>query len=71
MVRSVQKCLAQFIVDIAGLIVERVPDAPARATGAQVTYLRVPGAGHLVHDDAPEEYRDAVQRFLAVFAGRA
>ena len=36
-----------------------------RTTGAQVTYLRVPGAGHLVHDDAPREYRDAVEPFLA------
>ena len=36
-----------------------------RTTGAQVTYLRVPGAGHLVHDDAPREYRDAVELFLA------
>jgi pimeloyl-ACP methyl ester carboxylesterase len=38
-----------------------------RSTGAQVTYLRVPGAGHLVHDDAPREYRDAVEPFLARF----
>ena len=28
------------------------------------TYLHVPGAGHLVHDDAPEIYRDAVEAFL-------
>lgn len=39
-----------------------------RTTGAQTTYLRVPGAGHLVHDDAPREYRDAVEPFLAQFA---
>jgi pimeloyl-ACP methyl ester carboxylesterase len=25
----------------------------------------VPGAGHLVHDDAPQAYRDAVEDFLA------
>ena len=37
-------------------------------TGARTTYLHVPGAGHLVHDDAPEEYRDAVESFLATFA---
>ena len=39
-----------------------------RETGAQATYLRVPGAGHLVHDDAPREYRDAVEPFLAQFS---
>jgi len=39
-----------------------------RTTGAQVTYLRVPGAGHLVHDDAPRDYRDAVEPFLARFS---
>lgn len=39
-----------------------------RTTGAQATYLQVPGAGHLVHDDAPREYRDAVEPFLAQFS---
>jgi pimeloyl-ACP methyl ester carboxylesterase len=39
-----------------------------RTTGVQVTYLRVPGAGHLVHDDAPREYRAAVEPFLAQFS---
>jgi len=39
-----------------------------RSTGSHVTYLRVPGAGHLVHDDAPAEYRDAVEPFLDRFA---
>jgi pimeloyl-ACP methyl ester carboxylesterase len=34
-------------------------------TGHRATYLRVPRAGHLVHDDAPREYRDAVEAFLA------
>ena len=27
-------------------------------------YLRVPGAGHLVHDDAPQAYREAVEAFV-------
>ncbi len=35
------------------------------------TYLHVPGAGHLVHDDAPQEYRDAVEPFLSTFARHA
>jgi len=38
------------------------------ATASRSTYLRVPGAGHLVHDDAPREYRSAVEPFLAQFA---
>lgn len=29
------------------------------------TYLMVPKAGHLVHDEAPEVYRQAVESFLA------
>ncbi|MGD9621783.1 MAG: alpha/beta fold hydrolase [Mycolicibacterium sp.] len=37
------------------------------ATGSQTTYLRVPGAGHLIHDDAPAEYRTAVEAFLTRF----
>jgi pimeloyl-ACP methyl ester carboxylesterase len=37
----------------------------------RATYLHVPGAGHLVHDDAPREYREAVERFLTTFAHRA
>jgi pimeloyl-ACP methyl ester carboxylesterase len=40
-------------------------------TGFRTTLLEVPGAGHLVHDDAPEEYRHAVLAFLSTFAGGA
>ena len=29
------------------------------------TYLHVPEAGHLVHDEAPQVYRQAVESFLA------
>lgn len=29
------------------------------------TYLRIPGTGHVVHADAPEAYRAAVEEFLA------
>ena len=36
-------------------------------TGVRATYLHVPGAGHLVHDDAPGKYQDAVQAFLSTF----
>jgi pimeloyl-ACP methyl ester carboxylesterase len=37
----------------------------ARLAADRATYVRVPGAGHLVHDDAPQAYRDAVEDFLA------
>jgi len=33
-------------------------------TGYRTTYVVAPGAGHLVHDDDPEGYRDAVCRFF-------
>jgi pimeloyl-ACP methyl ester carboxylesterase len=36
--------------------------------GYRTTYLRVPDAGHLIHDDAPQIYRDAVEAFLASLA---
>lgn len=32
--------------------------------GHRATYRYVPGAGHLVHDARPEEFRDATSRFL-------
>ncbi|OBF05467.1 alpha/beta hydrolase [Mycobacterium sp. ACS4054] len=34
-------------------------------TNSAATYLHVPQAGHLIHDDAPQVYRDAVESFLA------
>jgi pimeloyl-ACP methyl ester carboxylesterase len=40
-------------------------------TGHRATYLHVPGAGHLVHDEQPQIYRDAVKLFLATLAGGA
>jgi pimeloyl-ACP methyl ester carboxylesterase len=40
-------------------------------TGHRTTYLHVPGAGHLVHDEAPRIYREAVESFLATLAPRA
>ena len=40
-------------------------------TGYRTTYLKVPRAGHLVHDEAPETYRGAVTDFLTAFTQRA
>ncbi|OBB66613.1 alpha/beta fold hydrolase [Mycobacterium sp. 852014-50255_SCH5639931] len=34
------------------------------------TYLHVPQAGHLIHDEAPQVYRDAVESFLAKLPAR-
>lgn len=36
--------------------------------GYRTTYLQVPEAGHLIHDDRPQVYREAVQTFLASLA---
>lgn len=33
--------------------------------GYRTTYLHVPEAGHLIHDEQPQVYRDAVEKFLA------
>jgi len=37
----------------------------AELAGHRATYVRVPGAGHLVHDDAPQAYQEAVEAFIA------
>jgi pimeloyl-ACP methyl ester carboxylesterase len=34
-------------------------------TAYRAEYLHVPGVGHLVHDEAPDAYRQAVESFLA------
>jgi pimeloyl-ACP methyl ester carboxylesterase len=34
-------------------------------TYSPTTYLRISEAGHLVHDEAPQAYRQAVETFLA------
>ncbi|TFV60024.1 alpha/beta hydrolase [Mycobacterium sp. PS03-16] len=39
-------------------------------TGRRATYLYVPGAGHLIHDEQPQVYRTAVEAYLAPFADR-
>ncbi|MBV0920113.1 alpha/beta hydrolase [Mycobacteroides chelonae] len=36
--------------------------------GWKSTYVKVEGAGHLIHDDAPERYRAAVCEFIAAVA---
>lgn len=38
------------------------------SAGDRSTYVRVPGAGHLVHDDAPDRYREIVEAFLTGLA---
>ena len=41
----------------------------AQLAGERATYVRVAGAGHLVHDDAPEGYRHAVEAFVGSLPG--
>ena len=36
----------------------------AELAGERATYVRVAGAGHLVHGEAPQAYREAVEAFL-------
>ena len=38
--------------------------------GYRTTYLHVPGAGHLIHDDAPQIYQGAVESFLTTLVQR-
>ena len=40
----------------------------AELAGDRATYVRVPGAGHLVHDDAPDRYQRAVDGFLSALS---
>ncbi len=39
--------------------------AMAATAKASSTHLVVPGTGHLLHDDAPERYREVVEEFLS------
>ena len=41
------------------------PDLEMTKTNCPTTYLHVPEAGHLIHDEAPQVYRQAVESFLA------
>ena len=41
----------------------------AQLAGERATYVRVADAGHLVHDDAPVDYRRAVEEFVGSLPG--
>jgi pimeloyl-ACP methyl ester carboxylesterase len=41
----------------------------AELAGDRARYVRVSSAGHLVHDDAPEDYRRAVEAFVGSLPG--
>ncbi len=45
--------------------------AAMHETGWRTTYLKVEGAGHLVHDEAPDTYREAVTAFLSALPERS
>ena len=40
----------------------------AKRTGGQ--HLKIHGAGHIVHDDAPQQFRGAVEAFLSRILNR-
>jgi pimeloyl-ACP methyl ester carboxylesterase len=40
----------------------------ARRTAGKATHVRVDGSGHVVHDDDPQAYRQAVETFLGELA---
>ncbi len=40
-------------------------------SGCRATYVHIPDAGHLIHDEQPQSYRQAVESFLSTLAGRA
>lgn len=41
----------------------------AHLAGERARYVHVPGAGHLVHDDAPDRFRAAVESFVGALPG--
>ena len=57
-----------LLIEAANSVTPPGQMAEMAETGLCTTYLHVPGAGHLVHDDAPGKYREAVEAFLSTFA---
>ena len=47
----------------------QIREMAAMARGVETRYELIEGAGHLVHDDRPAEYRAAVEAFLAGLRG--
>ncbi|MEE3853170.1 alpha/beta hydrolase [Gordonia sp. LSe1-13] len=63
-------------VDVPALLIEAENSVTPRgqmrtmcSMHQRAEHLRVPGAGHLVHDDAPDVYRGAVEAFLSGLPG--
>ncbi|GAC46933.1 putative hydrolase [Gordonia aichiensis NBRC 108223] len=64
-------------VPVPSLLIEAentvTPDGQMRKMASindHATHLRISGAGHLVHDDAPEVFRGAVEAFLSALPYR-
>jgi pimeloyl-ACP methyl ester carboxylesterase len=62
-------------ISVPALLVEGeftiTPDGQMRRMADEhpgARYARIPGAGHLVHDERPDEYRAEVERFLRTLA---
>lgn len=56
---------AEHSVTPPGQMAQMVQMAQTDRDSSGATYLRVEGAGHLIHDDAPEVFRGAVEAFLS------
>ncbi|MGK2855239.1 MAG: alpha/beta fold hydrolase, partial [Microbacteriaceae bacterium] len=60
-----------LLVEAGGTVTPPGQMRQMNETGYRTTYLHVPGAGHLIHDDASDVYRGAVEPFLSALAGGA
>jgi pimeloyl-ACP methyl ester carboxylesterase len=60
-----------LLIEAANSVAPPGAMAAMNESGYRTTYVKAENAGHLVHDEAPELYRDAVSQFLAALARRA
>lgn len=57
-----------LLLEAGGSVAPAGQMAAMAEVARRATYVHVPGAGHLIHDDAPGKYREAVETFLTTFA---
>lgn len=54
-----------LVIEAEGTVTPPGQMRTMRAVNDNATHLLAPGAGHLVHDDAPDFYRGAIEAFLS------
>ncbi len=59
-----QVCAPSLLIEAGNSVVPPGQMAGMAESKDNSTYIKVAGASHLVHDDAPDEYRGAVEAFL-------